>query len=99
MPRKDNNNNPLQIRIQAVSLPKRTSPRAYLQRLLRFVERGEPLPSLWEVRLHWRNPNTRAGRTRNWQEDDFMNAIENSRSGFVGIVRDSLVRQLRRRPR
>lgn len=96
MPRKDNYNNPLNIRVQAVSLPKKTSPKLYLQKLLRFIDNGEPLPRSWDVRLHWQNPETRAGRTKDWQEDYFQDAIENSRSGFVGIVRGSILRQLRR---
>jgi len=88
--------NPLEIRVQAVSLPKGTKPEAYLRRLIRAVDNEEPLPRGWDVRLHWRNRETRSGRTRRWQEDDFLNAVQDSRSGFNDILRGLLVSRLYR---
>lgn len=63
--------NPLQLRVRAVSLPKRLKPVTYLKTLIHSLDTGEPLPSSWDVEIHWRNPKTRSGRTRHWQNDEF----------------------------
>jgi len=99
MARKDNTNNPLQIRVEAVSVPRGTSPRKYLTELIRAIDTGSDLPRGWDVRLHWRNPNTLSGLTRNWRNDDFVDAVADSRPGFNSIVRNALVKRLRRAPR
>lgn len=96
MPRKDNSNNPLQVRLKAVSVPPGVSPRRYHQRLLQFITEGKPLPRAWEVELWWRNPRTKHGVTKRWRSDSFEDAISESRSGFVSIIYDVLVRRLRR---
>lgn len=95
MPRKDNSDNPLQIRVEALSVPKGTTARVYLSRLIRAIDTGEDLPRGWQVLLHWRNPRS-GGKTRNWRNDDFVDAVADSRPGFNGIVRRALVAQLRR---
>lgn len=99
MARKDNANNPLQIRIEAISVPRGTKPRAYLSNLIRAIDGGYDLPRGYEVRLHWRNPNTMDGKTKNWRSDDFVDAIADSRPGFNDIVRNAIVKRLRRLPR
>lgn len=86
--------NPLQLRVEALSLPKNVKPVRYLKELIRAVDTGEDLPLRWDVRLHWRNPATRSGRTRYWQEDDFSAAVADSSSGFNSMLRRLLVRQL-----
>lgn len=96
MPRRSNINNPLQLRIQAVSLPKRMTPEKYLRRLIQAIDTGEALPRTWDVQLHWRNPGTRVGVTKRWRKDAFLDAIQESRAGFVDIVRGELVARLRR---
>ena len=59
MPRKDNRNNPLQIRVKALSVPKSVSPTRYLERLMQNISEGRPLPNGWDVRVMWRNPKTK----------------------------------------
>lgn len=97
MARKSNKNNPLQIRLRAGSLPKNVSPRRYYQRLIQHIQEGRELPESWDVQIGWRNPNTKFGRTKNWQWDSFEDAIADSREGFVSLVHGALVRQLRKR--
>jgi len=94
MPRKDNRKNPLQLSLRARSLPKGVTPRKYYARLLDHIRYGEPLPSSWDVEIGWRNPRTRAGRTRRWQFDNFEDAIADSREGFVSLVAGILRQKL-----
>ena len=97
MPRKSNRNNLLQIRVKARSIPKSVKPKRYLQILLDVIDgRRNDVPPLWDVALFWRNPGTKHGLTRLWREDSFTDAVNESRSGFVQIVRSELVRLLRR---
>lgn len=96
MARKNNENNPLQIRVKAASLPRGVTPRRYVGVLLDFIDGDrDELPMGWDVRLAWRNPRTISGRTKHWQVDSFEDAIGESRSGFVSIVRSALVRALK----
>lgn len=85
--------NPLQVRIQLVNKPVRMKPKTYLRTLLQAISTGE-MPDGLEVELHWRNPATRQGRTKNWQSDEFTNAISESSAGFAGVVRRSIERKL-----
>lgn len=80
--------------MQAVSLPRRVKPEAYLRALIRSVDTGESLPRGWEVQIHWRNPATRSGRTRYWQDDEFAGAVADSSAGFNTLLRRMLVRRL-----
>ena len=93
--RKDNRNNPLQIRIQAASIPKSVRPETYLQRLMQNITEGRELPPKWDVRIHWRNPGTRHGLTKQWRYDSFEDAIAESRPVFGEIVYGALQHQLR----
>jgi len=99
MARRDNTNNPLQIRIEAVSIPRGTKPRVYLSKLIQAIDTGQDLPRGWDVQLHWRNPHTISGATRNWRQDDFVDAVADSRPGFNDIVRNAILKRLRRLPR
>jgi hypothetical protein len=96
MPRKNNRNNPLQIRVRARSLPKGVSVKRYLQRLIQHMTEGKPLPESWQVDIGWRNPKTKLGFTKNWRYDDFESAVADSREGFNALLHDILVRRLRR---
>ena len=96
MPRKNNDNNPLQIRLKARSLPRNLSPKRYYQRLLEHMSEGRPLPRSWEVDIGWRNPGTKHGRTKKWQYDNFEDAVSDSREGFNFLLRDAILRRLRR---
>lgn len=96
MPRKDNRNNPLQIRLRARNLPKGVSVKRYHQRLIEHLTDGRPLPSSWDVELMWRNPKTKQGLTKRWRSDDFESAVADSREGFNALLHDILVRRLRR---
>lgn len=96
MPRKNNENNPLQISIRAKSLPKSIKPKRYLQRLMEVISEGRELPSGWDVELSWRNPKTKHGHTKRWQTADFETAVSDSRAGFNALVFDALSRRLRR---
>src|SRR5262245_43007237 len=86
MARKDNSRNPLQLRIEAVSVPKSVRPETYVQRLMDTITEGRELPSQWDVRLHWRNPGVKHGLTRRWRVDSFEDAVRESRSGFNSIL-------------
>lgn len=96
MPRKDNSKNPLEIRIEAISVPRRMTPEKYLKALLKTAKTGAPLPRGLEVDIHWRNPKTKKGKTKHWREDDFQEALLESSAGFRGVVYQSILRQLRR---
>jgi hypothetical protein len=93
--RQNNDNNPLQIRLRARSIPK-ISPKRFYQRLIQHMTQGRPLPDSWIVEIGWRNPATKYGRTRRWQYDDFESAVSDSRAGFNDLLHDALVRRLRR---
>ena len=79
-------NNKLQVKVKRVELPAGTTTAEYLKGLLRGMKTGE-LPEGWDVRLAWRNPDTKKGRSKNWQEGDFNQVIRESRSGFATVVR------------
>jgi hypothetical protein len=96
MPRKNNKNNPLQIRVRARSLPKGVSVKRYLQRLIQHMTEQKPLPESWDVELSWRNPKTKVGLTKRWRSDDFESAVSDSREGFNDLLHQILVRRLRR---
>lgn len=96
MARKNNDNNPLQVRLRARSLPKNLKPLRYYQRLMQFIKDGTALPSSWDVEIGWRNPKTKYGHTRVWRYDNFEDAVSDSREGFNALVYDALARQLRR---
>lgn len=87
--------NVLQVRIQALKVPARMSKETYLRGLLKAIDTGV-LPRGVEVELHWRNPNTITGRTKNWQSDDFNQAIADSSAGFSGVVRRAIEQQIRK---
>jgi hypothetical protein len=98
MARKDNSKNPLQISMRAISLPRGTSPKKYLTRLLQHIKTGDPLPPSWDVEISWRNPGVHSGRSKNWQTDDFESAVSESSDGFNSIVAEAIHRKLRRLP-
>lgn len=95
MPRKNNENNPLQVRLKAKSLPKNLSPERYYARLMQVISEGRPLPESWDVEIHWRNPGTKHGVTKRWRSDDFESAVSDSREGFNALLYDALSRRLR----
>lgn len=95
MARKDNARNPLQLKLRARSLPRGVTPRKYFGALLNHIKYGAALPESWEVEVGWRNPKTRAGRTKRWQYDDFENAVADSREGFNALLYDAIARRFR----
>ena len=94
MPRKNNDNNPLQIKLRAKSLPRTVTPTKYYQRLLQFLTEGRELPRAWIIELHWRNPGTKHGMTKRWRFDDFESAVSDSRAGFNALLEDAIRRRL-----
>lgn len=98
MPRKNNDNNPLQIRLRVKSLPKYVTPRKLYQRLMQNISDGKDIPESWDVEVWWRNPKTKHGQTKRWRSDDFASAVSESadRGGFNTILYDALSRRLRR---
>jgi hypothetical protein len=96
MPRKNNDNNPLQIKLRAKSLPRNLSPRRFYQRLIQVITEGKSLPPSWDVELYWRNPNVKHGLTKRWRSDDFESAVSDSRDGFNILLHDALLRKLRK---
>lgn len=96
MPRKNNDNNPLQVKLKAKSLPRGLSPKRYYQRLAQFITEGRSLPESWEVDVYWRNPGTKHGLTKRWRSDDFESAVSDSREGFNALLLDAIYRRIRR---
>ena len=93
MPRKKRKQSRIELRIQAVKRPKRMKPTTFYAALLRAMDSGE-MPRGIDVQLHWRNPETISGRSREWQSDEFMTALEDSSEGFSTLVRRAIQRQL-----
>ena len=96
MARKNNDNNPLQVRLRVDSLPKTVTPEIFHKRLIQFITEGRELPYRWEVRVGWRNPGTKHGLTKKWRYADFETAVSDSREGFNMLLHDALLRRLRR---
>ena len=91
--RKDNSRNPLQLSLRARSLPRGVTPKRYFARLMDHVKTGRPLPESWDVEIGWRNPGTASGRTKEWQFDNFEDAVSDSRDGFNSLLYDVLRRK------
>src|SRR5215831_10005357 len=96
MPRKNNDNNPLQIRLRVKSLPKYVTPRKLYQRLMAVIKSGAEIPESWDVEVWWRNPKTKHGLTRKWRSADFVTVVSDSREGFNALLYDALSRRMRR---
>jgi hypothetical protein len=99
MPRKNNDNNPLQIKLRVDSLPKSVTPKRFYQRLMEFIRTGRELPPRWEVSVAWRNPGTKrrpGNTTYKWNSGDFETVVSDSREGFVSLLYGALSRRLRR---
>ncbi len=91
MPRK--HQAPIEFRIKALSVPRGTDPKLYLRSLLTGIDSGE-LPRGVKVELFWRNPETKSGRSKNWQSDDFITAVSESNAGFASSLRAVIQRKL-----
>jgi hypothetical protein len=91
MPRKIQT--PIEFRIRALKVPRSMNPTAYLRSLLDGMQSGE-LPRGVGVELYWRNPETHSGRSKNWQSDDFLNAIAESNGGFASALERVIKRKL-----
>lgn len=91
MPRKIQT--PIEFRIRALKVPRSMSPPNYLRSLLDGMQSGE-LPRGVKVELYWRNPETHSGRSKNWQSDDFLNAIAESNGGFASALERVIKRKL-----
>lgn len=87
--------NPLKIQVKPISLPRSVTPTRFFRGLIHALDTGQDLPRSWDVEISWRNPNTRSGRSRYWQTDDFNDAIADSSAGFSRLLRRMLVRRLR----
>ena len=103
MARKNNDNNPLQMKLRVESLPRNVKPRQYYERLMEHMTEGTPLPSSWDVRIKWRNPGTKRSklnRSWKWQEGDFETTVSDSAGvgAFNTVLYDALARALRRHP-
>ncbi len=87
--------NPLQVKIKPVALPRVRSRVKYLEGLLQAIEAGE-MRDGWEIEVEWRNPETKVGRSAEWQSDELINALESSSDGFRGVVYRTVARELER---
>lgn len=81
--------NPLQISIRKVSLPEGVTAPEYIAKLRKAL-RTKELPDGWEVDIAWRNPNTKKGRTKDWQQGSWGEVLQASRSGFATVVAKTL---------
>jgi hypothetical protein len=91
MPRKIQT--PIEFRLRALAVPRSMNPTTYLRSLLYGMQSGE-LPRGVKVELYWRNPETHSGRSKNWQSDDFLNAIAESNGGFASALERVINRKL-----
>lgn len=91
MPRKRNAR--LEIRVQLLKKPRSMDPDSYLRAILRGVDTGT-LPRGLDVELHWRNPETRSGRSRQWQSGPFSEVIQDSSQGFGTVLRRMIQRRM-----
>lgn len=81
---------PIQVRIRRESLPRGVSPDEYWSTLREAASSGGELPDDWEVRIEWRNPTTKTGRSKDWQSNDFSQAIGESSAGFAMVVGNAI---------
>lgn len=88
--------NILQVRIEALSVPARMKPETYLKTLLNVLGGRQEMPENLDVELHWRNPNTRQGRTKQWQSGEYTEVLTDSSSGFSSVVRRAIEGQLKK---
>jgi len=92
--RKNNDQNPLNLRIRAVTVPKNMTPDKFLRSLLAVIDDGADMPRGVEVELHWRNPATKHGKSRNWDSGEFIEVITDSSPGFQTAVRRMIFKKL-----
>lgn len=91
MPRK--RQAPIEFRIKALKVPRGTDSVRYLRSLLTGMDTGI-LPRGVQVELFWRNPETMSGRSKDWQSDDFLNAVSESNAGFASALRTVIQRKI-----
>lgn len=106
MPRKHNYDNPLEMDIEATSLPLEMIPlktdsvrvqRAKMYRYWRMLynvarKRGRMHPEA-HVTLWWVNAES-MGQSREWDSDTFENAVRESNEGFNSILVEAIVSEM-----
>ncbi len=91
MPRR--RQDPIEFRIRAKRIPRGMKPRDYLESIY-VATAGIDLPDNLKVELFWRNPETKNGRSRNWQSADFETAVSESNAGFSSALRAVIQRKI-----
>jgi hypothetical protein len=81
----------LQIKIRRIETPAGLTGKKYIAGLKRAVRTGE-LPEGWAVDVAWRNPDTKVGVSKDWQEGDFESVLSESSSGFKTAMMNILNR-------
>lgn len=81
--------NPLELEIKNVSIPVGVTFRQYVDGLKGAIRSGR-LPSGWKVDIAWRNPETKNGRSKNWQQGEWGEVLEASSQGFATALRNVL---------
>jgi len=80
-------------------VPRGVDPETYVLTLIEAAE-NEHLPSKWDIELRWRNPDTKRGRTQEWQSGEMLEVLNDSASGwgpgFATVVVRVLLRELAR---
>jgi len=81
--------NRLELKVE-VSGPAGSSQQERVEAALRYVRHGS-LPAGFSFdAIHWRNPDTKSGRSRNWQDGEPGNVLKNSTGGFRNALERSL---------
>jgi hypothetical protein len=80
-------NNDLALSYRIESLPRRVKRTTVLTRMIQFITTGRALPEDWSIILRWQNKEDGP-----WREDEFQNAVSESREGFNGLVQGRLER-------
>lgn len=81
----------IEVNISKISIPEGTTRKQYFQTLKRGLSDGE-LPDGWEIDIAWRNPDTKVGRSKDWQQGDWQSVLEASTEGFKQVVKNVIKR-------
>lgn len=84
--RKRNRPRRIQLSIKRLQIPAGVSNEESIKVMQRSLKSGDPLPEDWDVEISWRNPNTKVGRSKDWQSGEWSEVLQDS-SGSPGFSR------------
>lgn len=81
----------LEINVSKISIPEGTTRRQYFQTLKRGL-REKQLPEGFAIDIAWRNPETKKGRSKDWQQGEWGDVLGESSDGFRKLVTNVIKR-------